>query len=123
MPFWQTVPVSDEPVLNLSSWRVFRLHDGDLHLVGINERNGEGRVSRAIDAIDPLSLVCASSSGRFYRLTGEPGCHSDADYVWQAWLAAYQIPSWTDETPEVWAAHRDATGATSTMPPAREPQS
>ena len=119
MPFWQTVPVTDEPVLNLSSWRVFRLHDGDLHLVGINERNGEGRVSRAIDAIDPCTLVCASSSGRFYRLIGQPGSHSDADYVWQAWLTAYEIPSWTEETPEVWAAHLEAP----TAPTEREPQS
>lgn len=111
MPFWKALAVTDEPVLNLSRWRVFRLHDGDLHLAGINERNGKGLVSQAINAIDPLTLVCASSSGGLYRLTGGPGWHLDAACVWQVWLAACEIPWWTDETPQVWAAHWEASGA------------
>jgi hypothetical protein len=105
MPLWETLPTSAEPVLSMSSWRVFELADGDRHLVGVNERNLEGRVSSAVEQLDVSTLVCRTGTGRLYRLVGRPGAHSDASYVWQYWVEREGVTSWTEVTADVWAAH------------------
>lgn len=105
MPTWETLSASQEPVLTMSSWRIFELPDGGRHLVGINERNLEGRVSSAVSQLDIHSLVCKTTTGRLYRLVGRPGAHGDASYVWHYWLEREGITSWTEVTADVWAAH------------------
>lgn len=107
MPLWETLPTSEEPVLAMTSWRVFELPDyeGERHLVGINERNLEGRVSSPVEQLDPLTLVCRTTTGRLYRLVGRPGADTDASYVWERWLRREGVESWVEVTAEVWATH------------------
>ena len=105
MPVWNTLSASEEPVLTLASWRVYELADGDRHLVGINERNREGRVSSAVEQLDTHTLTCRTGTGRVYRLAGRPGANLDASYVWDYWRRREGVTSYTEVTAEVWAAH------------------
>lgn len=100
-----TAPVSEEPEITLSSWRVYLLSDGVLHLSGWHEEGREGRASSRVDAIDAASAIAITGSGRRYVLNGWPGYNSDASYVWQGWLRMNEFGPGdaTDVTAEIWA--------------------
>lgn len=100
-----TAPVSKDPQVTLSSWRAYRLSDGDLHLSGWHDEGHEGRVSSSVTSIDAVSAIAITATGRRYVLAGPPGRNMDAAYVWQGWLRlnAFEPSDATDVTAELWA--------------------
>lgn len=91
MTVWRTRPVADQPEVKLTHWQIFRLPDGAAHAVGYNVRDGEGRVSSELIALDLLGTRVRTRSGRIYQLVGDPGWHSDAEYVLGHWCAINQV--------------------------------
>jgi hypothetical protein len=100
MSIWKTIPVQEEPEILLSSWRVMELGDGSRHFVGWNVYGREGRVSSSIVEFDNSKLTGRTSSGRVYKLLGDPGYNSDAAYVWSRWAEINKVDQ-----------HRDITGS------------
>lgn len=90
MSLFRPPPVDEQPVVVLSPWLVYELSDGDRHFVGYHS-GSQGRVSSKIVAWDDQLCIGTTRSGRRYQLMGETGRHSDANYVWGAWLARYKI--------------------------------
>ena len=88
---WSPQPVTEQPHLTLSSWHFFKLLDEALHLCGYCIENREGRISSKVTAIDHKSRMCTTQSGRLYKLVGNAGNNSDADYVKGAWLRIANI--------------------------------
>lgn len=105
MPMWATRPVTEQPRLTLTQWRLMRLADGDQHLVGFCVENREGRVTSAMQSIDIDSMCAVTSTGRIFRLIGPPGEHPEAEYVWGRWRRMYDIETWADVSDEVWKPH------------------
>jgi hypothetical protein len=87
MAIWRTLPVGQEPTITLVCWRIVRLPNGDRHFVGYNRLRWEGRVSNVIAAFSQGRSMGRTRSGRIYRLEGDAGRHSDADYVLGRWCA------------------------------------
>lgn len=110
MPVWRTQPVSRQPQLTLTDWRVMQLHDGDRHLVGYCIENREGRVSSVVRKFDAAARALETGTGRVYRLSGPPGRSADADYVWRTWLEANQLTHAEDVSGEVYDAILSAGG-------------
>jgi hypothetical protein len=102
MALWSTHPVSEQGALTLSDWRVMKLPDGEIHLVGYCLENDEGRVSSPVINLDRGTLRANTSTGRLYILSDGPGFHPDAMYVWGEWVKIYSIESWTDISDSVW---------------------
>jgi hypothetical protein len=96
---WKPVSVQEQPSLNVYRWSVREI-DGvkagekDHHFVG--EVDGAGRVSSKIVSFDKETNVGVTRSGRRYKLVGEPGYNSDAEYVWGAWKAINKVVDYTD---------------------------
>lgn len=91
MPIWRTIPVKEEPVIELSQWQVFgvpsRKGKGlDHHFKGFHAQGAEGRVSSKIVEFDRAKMIGSTQSGRKYRLLGAVGQDADADYVCHRWL-------------------------------------
>lgn len=85
---WAVPDVDRQPVIQLECWQVFRLGNGDHHLVGWHGAGGEGRVSSRVEAFHATRRQALTSSGRVYELCGPQGCNVDALYVWTNWLEA-----------------------------------
>lgn len=85
---WAVPDVDRQPLIRLECWQVFRLDNGDHHLVGWHDAGGEGRVSSRVEAFDPTRRQALTCSGRTYELCGPDGCNGDAQYVWKCWLEA-----------------------------------
>ncbi len=89
---WKTNPVTDEPVIELVKWSVFRVPApngdprGDQHFNGYSTSQYEGRVSSKIMAFDQETMVGTTRSGRKYQLMGQPGYDGDAAYIRDHWL-------------------------------------
>lgn len=109
MALWLTTPVTQQPSLTLKDWSVIELPDGERHFVGYCVENCEGRVSSPIKSVDPHTLRGSTSTGRVYQLRGEPGHHSDAQYVLSNWLAMYKLCTWTDLSDALWLVHLTVT--------------
>lgn len=103
MPIWTVKPVTEQPSVTLIRWSVFRTHKGSWHLVGFCEENQEGRVSSAVETIDPETSRAVTRSGRVYQLLGPPGPDISALYVWEIWARAKDW-SYTDVTDAVEAS-------------------
>jgi hypothetical protein len=101
MSTWLTQPVTDQPNITLVRWRIFQTEREELHFVGFYSHGYEGRVSSAIQSFDALTRRGVTKSGRVYELSGPPGFDQDALYVWEAWMRAYRVPSYTDVTDDV----------------------
>ncbi len=101
---WKVPDASIEPELTLANWQVYQTETGDCHLVGYCLERGEGRVSTAITAFDPVSCCALTRSGRSYQLRGSPGFNGDADYVWQGWKYVNSVTSAENVTRRVWDA-------------------
>lgn len=97
---WRTARVAEQPELTLTSWSIRQLAGGDRHFVGWCEETREGRTSTKVVQFDPAALRGITDSGRVYQLSGKPGSHPDADYVWTRWLRVNgQSPdAWMDAT-------------------------
>ena len=115
MPFWTFGSVEQEPRVRLVRWRVLeaRYSDRDVpmtrHLVGADATNETGRVSSAIQQIDPGARRCLTRSGRAYGLVGDSRHDSEAEYVWSMWCGLNDVVTWTDITEASIPARDDAT--------------
>lgn len=98
MPVYRTIPVEAQPELTLRKWRVFRLSDESIHLLGYNVENDEGRVSSVVESIDRERMVFRTATGRIYQLEGEAGHDRDAAYTWTRWVQINAVDEWTDIT-------------------------
>lgn len=101
---WATPGVAMQPYIVLSRWRVLEIVDGhqrgDRHLVGFNVEDQEGRVSTTLLAFDPQKMEAKTTSGRIYRLKGQPGFDPDGDYVWQSWARVNMVSAIRDVSSE-----------------------
>jgi len=97
MPVWITSTVEQTPEIELCDWQIYEVCDNPemnnltRHFVGYNLTEGEGRASSAIQVFDPVRRVGITNSGRVYKLIGEPGRNSDADYVWARWMTINKV--------------------------------
>jgi hypothetical protein len=98
MPVYRTIPTNEQPELTLRDWWVARLADSTVHLIGYCVENDEGRVSSEVQSFAIGRSLVLTSTGRVYRLLGEPGLNMDASYTWNRWLRMYGLESWEDIT-------------------------
>jgi hypothetical protein len=85
----------------LERWQIRRSNTGDLHFVGFNVVDCDGRVSTPVKTFDPVKRTGITASGSSYRLVGRAGHCSDAEYVWRIASKVWGITSWTDITAEL----------------------
>ena len=78
-----------------------RTERGDVHLVGYNITESEGRVSSPLVAFDGATRTAVTRSGRRYVLIGEPGTNADALYTFAMWRDISRVTHWEDVTKEV----------------------
>jgi hypothetical protein len=114
--FWTTIPVEQQPTLTLHRWRVMRLSDESLHLVGYCVENREGRVSSTVNALDAERLCARTGTGRLYLLDGPPANDPDASYVWDNWRRINGVTEWEDITAAVWHQSRKQNGCGASAP-------
>ena len=93
---WQVAPVSETPDIVLIRWQVMQLPNGDLHFVGWNVRDSEGRASTKIAEFDPSTRSARTDSGRIYQLVGPTGRDSDGMYVWRRWMKVNGVSEFVD---------------------------
>jgi hypothetical protein len=74
-------------------------------LAGQVVETGRARVTTAVAELDTRNLRATTSSGRAYRLEGEPDATGTAEYVWSWWALMNSWSRWRDVTDEVWTAH------------------
>lgn len=120
MTLWNIGPVSLEPEVSITRWRVFEVDGGAKHFVGADERNFSGRVSSEIVAFDCEARRGRTVSGRVYQLIGSPGRTDDADYVWRNWCIVNGVKSFIDVTRQVVpgsVAERDNGAQQEAQPP------
>lgn len=103
MPYWPVAPVSEQPELTLTEWRIYQVQNGDRHAVGWCVEERSGRVSSAIQEVDWGAARLVTASGRVYELQGWPGNDPDARYTWNRWKEVNEVQSAEDVTAEVWA--------------------
>lgn len=108
MIVWPIRPVNDQPTLTLNRWSIFKLPGGDRHFVGWAVENLAGRVSSRIDEFDVKSMRGVSATGRVYKLEGNPGTNSDAEYAWSLWRRIHTVETFVDVSSTAWAEHGDA---------------
>lgn len=85
---WSAAPVSADPEIALSQWRVSEVTvrgRRERHVWGWNLTDREGRASMDVTGVDVATRIVTTSSGRRYRLVGPSGHDSDGEYVWTAW--------------------------------------
>lgn len=85
MTVWRTPPVSTQPEIVLTRWRIFETPEGTRHFCGYHARGLEGRVSSRIIDFDLPAMIGITRSGRTYQLEGESADHPDAEYVLGRW--------------------------------------
>lgn len=64
--------VSAQPRMQLSNWRVFTGHQGEHFLLGLLPGRGTLRITTAIQAVNPITRVWRTQSGRHYETPGPP---------------------------------------------------
>ncbi|MHB8724025.1 MAG: hypothetical protein ACYC9Z_01445 [Casimicrobiaceae bacterium] len=106
MPFWTRTTVDATPELAVCSWMLIRTETGDVHLVGYNLTEGEGRVSSPLTIFDPATGIGTAKSDRRHVLRGEPGMDPDAQYAFAAWCEITRVVHWDDVSAEVLAHGR-----------------
>jgi hypothetical protein len=93
MSIWLTRPVSIEPSITLTHWKIIETVEPEpsRHFVGYNNAGREGRVSSPIIEFDPATLRGITHTGRVYELSGSPGLNGDAEYVLGRWQRGYKV--------------------------------
>ena len=107
MPVWKPSTVDAMPELTVRPWMLIRTETGDVHVVGYNLTEGEGRVSSPLMTFDPATRIATTRSGRRYVLQGEPGMDPDAKYTFAAWCEITRVVRWDDVSAEVLAHGRE----------------
>jgi hypothetical protein len=105
LPFTPAADVPDQPTATLRHWRVYVMHTGERFLAGQVVETGRARVTTPVATLDVRDLRATTSSGRMYRLEGEPDASGTAEYVWSWWALLNSWSAWRDVTDELWAAH------------------
>ena len=98
MTVQRAADVAEWPTVELVQWRVMQTAAGTSHLIGCETVGFKGRVSSAIDSVNPVTGHVRTSSGREYELRGPPGFHPAAEYVWSRWCQLNQVVDSTDFT-------------------------
>jgi hypothetical protein len=99
VPIYRACDVDEQPEICLERWSIRQTGAGNRHFVGVNVKNGDGRVSSRIVELDCARRIGVTESGRRYRLLGRAGYSSDAEYVWNLCVRYWPIESWEDVTP------------------------
>lgn len=101
MSIWRPNSVQEEPITEITSWKVLRATFGENdvsdHVVGWA---GEGRASSAIKEKRLDEGVVVTGSGRQYKLTGPSGLDQDALYVWHHWCNTNGVLAFVDVSDE-----------------------
>ena len=103
MPIYKTTPIDEVPTLSVRSWRLIQTELGEVHVVGYNVTEREGRVSSPILEFDVVTRTAITRSRRRYILCGEPGVDADASYTFAAWCRIMNVLRWSDVTTEILA--------------------
>jgi hypothetical protein len=64
-------PVTEQPAVQVQSWRLFQAANGDRHLLAILD-HGAVRTTSAIISFDPASAELTTQSGRKYQVLSPP---------------------------------------------------
>lgn len=94
MSIWLPPTAEHQPEVVLVSWSAFevlvpRLGKPTIHVAGVEEACGDGRVSSPVCKVDAPNRSVVTSTGRTYRLVGPAGLHGNAEYVWQRWVHSW----------------------------------
>jgi hypothetical protein len=109
MPIHIPAPVSDEPVAELSPWRVIEVRVKGTtvtrHFMGFNHVTMSGRVSSPIEEWDPIKHEGVTASGRVYKLKNQPKTGMEIMnmfHIWDKWMEINGIEEgeWADVTQE-----------------------
>lgn len=101
MSIYSAHTVSERPEIYLECWSIRETSAGNLHLVGFNIEDRDGRVSSRIVELDCARRIGATLTGRRYFLVGRAGYNSDAEYVWNWCVRNWNIESWKDVTADL----------------------
>jgi len=104
MPVWIPPAVEHAPRLVLICWTLIQTERGEVHVVGYNLDDAEGRVSSPLHQFNTRSRVGVTRSGRAYELHGPPGTNDDAAYVFGRWRTLNRVTAWCDVTEQVLAS-------------------
>lgn len=116
MSVWLPPTADEQPEVSLVFWGAFEVLVPELgaptiHVVGIRAQSGEGRVSSPVAKLDAPNRSVVTSTGRVYRLVGEPGVQGDADYVWRRWVFNWKADVLSDATPAMLNHFKAAEGS------------
>jgi hypothetical protein len=101
MPVFGSASVAECPEIMLSLWSIRESADGRRFFVGLDEDEGIGRVSTAIQTFDSQTRIGITLSGRRYVLVGRGGWCSDGEYIWNLAAKGWELGAWTDITPQL----------------------
>lgn len=109
MSTWLPPTADEQPEVSLVSWGAFEVLVPELgaptiHIAGLHERAGEGRVTSPVAKVDGASRCVVTSTGRVYRLIGPPGMQGDAEYVWRRWVFKWNAKVLSDAAPALVSA-------------------
>lgn len=96
-------PVTAEPNVVLTAWRIIELRPGDARFLGQDIRTRDGRISSQIVGFDAQQQTGMTVSGRRYRCGGPPGSTPDADsLLWTYVLACGLEPAGVRDVTAAW---------------------
>ena len=98
---WSATSLTEVPEIELTSWQVMQLPNGDRHFVGWNVTEREGRASSKIVEFDATLRRGRTQSGRVYQLRGPAGHDGDGAYTWGRWMKLNAATGCTDVSDEV----------------------
>jgi len=104
MPIWLPPTTAEQPDVTLSHWGAFEvlvpeLGEPTVHIVGINARSGEGRVTSPVAGVNEENRSVTTSTGRIYRLHGAPGITERGRYVWSRWVEQWDAEVLSNASP------------------------
>jgi hypothetical protein len=104
MSVWLPPTADEQPEVSLVSWGAFEVLVPELgaptiHIAGVREVGGEGRVSSPVAKVDAANRCVVTSTGRVYRLVGAPRLQGEANYVWQRWVLIWKAEVLSDAAP------------------------
>lgn len=97
-----------EPEEIMILWSVYEITDTENkyhHLVGYVPDRQTGRVTSAIQHFDKDSMRLKTSSGRIYKLDGQPALKGEMQPVWDQWKEQYNIENDVDVTHQYLTKH------------------
>jgi hypothetical protein len=102
MPIWSTLPVEIEPEVRLESGAVIETEPEfhQRHVIGVRTDSRSARISSALTSFDQHAMLCVTSRGRRYQLTGPPGWTADTQYVLLNWCRTNNVATISDVTLE-----------------------